>query len=37
MFDEVGQATFGPALCTKTPSVKNVDDQLIYEYFIPIQ
>ena len=33
MFDEVGQGTFGAALGTKTPSVENVDDQLMYEAF----
>ena len=33
MFDEVGPGTFGAALGTKTPSVENVDDQLMYEAF----
>ena len=33
MFDEIGQGTFGAALGTKTPSVENVDDQLMYEAF----
>ena len=33
VFDEVGQGTFGAALGTKTPSVENVDDQLMYEAF----
>ncbi len=33
MFDEVGTGTFGAALGTKTPSVENVDDQLMYEAF----
>ena len=33
MFDEVGTGTFGAAFGTKTPSVENVDDQLMYEAF----
>ena len=33
MFDEVGPGTFGAALGTKTPSVENIDDQLMYEAF----
>ena len=33
MFDEVGTGTFGATLGTKTPSVENVDDQLMYEAF----
>ena len=33
MFDEVGQGTFGAALGTKTPTVENMDDQMMYEAF----
>ena len=38
MFNEVGTGKFGAALGTKTPSVENVDDQLMYEaiYHYPI-
>ena len=38
MLDEVGPGTFAAAPWTKTPSVGNIDDQLIYEasYSYPI-
>ena len=33
MFDEVGPGTFGAALGTKTPTVENAEDQMMYEAF----